>query len=287
MKIRRVRLEIREFVLCATVTKQGKADFHALSPKEQLKELQSTAPRRVLNLFKNLKQKDPEVVNAMLKRCPSIIEHIKRPTVSMLKRVLDSHPHALNKIPNTKRTEDLVIQAIRPEKRHLFGARDERANALVKNVSALHPNTTFTPRVYHEVVRLMCGAPEKTVKKLISTLEKQKKKIPDELRTMISRIKSKALSSEQSDREENLEISIDKTKSIVRVLWSPYTITVAHPDKPNFNHEYYIGDKNLFSTALSLQYKPSEFVSFVKTNKFPVRQCGYAQQSPQIDLTDL
>jgi hypothetical protein len=281
MKINKVRLEIREFVLCATVSSKLKSvDFNSLGSKEKLRELKTSTPKKILHLFKNLKVKDSEIVNAMLARCPAIIEHIKRPTVTQLKRVLDTHPHALNKIASNKRTESLIIQAIRPEKRYLFGSRDERARETVKNVSALHPNTSFTPRVYHEVVRLMAGAPEKTIKKLISTFEKQKKKIPDELRRMVSRIKSKALSSCSEEYEEiplvdtegSIEESMDKTKSIVRITQRPYSITVCYPDSPEYRYDYYIGDNVLYNKALSLQFNPGEFSKYVKKQDFPVKK---------------
>jgi hypothetical protein len=123
----------------------------------------------------------------------------------------------------------------------------------------------------------MCGAPEKTIKKLIATFDKQKKKIPEELRSMVQRIKAKTLGSTTTDPDsieldENIELSIDPTKSIIRVKYAPYTLTVKYPDSPEYNYEYYIGDWVLYKKGLALQYNPGEFSKWVKENKFSVKK---------------
>jgi hypothetical protein len=71
---------------------------------------------------------------------------------------------------------------------------------------------------------------------------------------------------------EFFELSLDRSKSIIRVTYKPYTITVNYPDSPEYNYEYYIGDVNLFNHALGLQYNAGAFSKFVREHKFSVKK---------------
>jgi hypothetical protein len=289
MKINRVSISIHEVVLASIATDKKKSDFSALTVEQQLSEVQKSGPRKISTLFKSLKSTNPVILKAMLKKHPKLIEQIKKPSVDHVLQVLDTHPHALNKLPANKRTEEMVIKAIRPERKILNGPRDIRAGYTVKNVSALHPNTVFTPRVYHEIVKLMHGAHVKTIKKLVATLDKQRKALPKELEKMLGRIQGKkTLASDElnvllkhkarkdgpcdlDDYDEEFS-SGAKPPSIVRATYKPYTITVAYPDSPGFRYEYYIGNESEYFAMLKLQYNAGLFAKRAKEKKYDVKK---------------
>jgi hypothetical protein len=174
-------------------------------------------------------------------------------------------------LPIAKRSEDLVIKAVRPAKKHLFGPADIRGRETIKNVGLIDKSTRYTPRVYSEIVRLMQGSHSRNIKKMIGTLEKQGRKLPDELRTMLGRIKNKALSSAIVEATM-IEVSKPNSASIVHAKFFPYTITVKYPSDNSFTYEYYIGSPGLFNEALGHQYNAGQFSAFVKKHEFSVKK---------------
>lgn len=192
MKIRKVTVELRDAVLCAyTEESATKVDFNSLSIEDQIKEIRKSGSRRASNLFRQLKRPTDNLLVEFLKRNPKLIHNIGTPKLEHVELVLEHIPEALNKLPLNKRNEKLVIQAVRPPRKVLKGPRDLIAKNTIKNIISIHPNTVFTPRVTHEIVRLMHGANQRDLKRLDTIYKKQKRKMPDELLRMISQLESR------------------------------------------------------------------------------------------------
>jgi hypothetical protein len=239
MKIKRVGISIREVSL---YTETSSSDFKDLSEKDQLKELKVSSPQKALSLFKTLKAPTDKQIQIVLKKNPKVLKHIK-PLPKYVEYVLDEDPSALNLIPKSKVTDDLLIKAIRPTKKVLAGPKDIVARETLKNVSKIDKGIKFSPRAIKEIKKLIKGISNSEVKRANSLLSKRG----------ITEIEMSA-------------------SSIVRSKYPPYTLTVAFPGNEDTRYEYYIGSWPLFNKALSLQNNPGEFSAFVKQHELDCKK---------------
>jgi len=215
MKIKRVRLEVREAVLANSYTinieeSASKIDFNSLSKEEQIAEIRKSGERKAVNFFKQVKRVEPDVLTEFIKKNNNIIFKLKSPKVEHVNLVLEKHPKALNLIPVNKRTDEMIIKAIRPQRKFLTGPRDIKAQETIKNISSISSNTPFSSRVNHEIIKLVSGAPAKTIKKLESVFKKQNRKMPDELLKMIRQLEVK----------KNAKLNISLSASELAEQWA-------------------------------------------------------------------
>ena len=204
MKITKVTIELREAVLATDYVEESaastKVDFNKLGLEEQIAEIRKSGKIRVSNLLKSAYRPHDLVIKEALRKNPKAIDHLAQPKAHHVHMVVEHHPAALNKLKPMKRTEDLVVKAIRPPHKVMHGSRRGIAQHTLKNIELLESNTPFTSRVHHEIFKLMSGAHPRDLNKLDMVFKKQKRKMPDILQKMIK----------QLDARKNNNINITK-----------------------------------------------------------------------------